>query len=317
MSDNNYKFTIDNYQIIKHGEINFKNGITLIVGSSNNGKSSIFKAFKQLIYNLSGNNYINQSSDKCRLKLDLNDNTYIEYIKYKNKSLYNIKSNENINTLEKLGVNQINDIKNLSNIDKNKDYNFWNQMDKPFLLSKNNREQFTMLQESPISNNLLNIQDNIKSDIKSKKDNILINQGKLDIISSNILKFNSILEYTDLSNNFINNVNNLNNINTKILNINNNLNELNKITEKLNKISIIKDININYSNDIFNSYKSITDLISKLVEINSKMNSNINNINILETKLNSLESFKNNNFKICPVCGNSLDNHKINIEGEC
>ena len=48
-------FTIENYQIIKKGSILIRPGITLITGPSNNGKSSIFKAYKQIIYNLSGN----------------------------------------------------------------------------------------------------------------------------------------------------------------------------------------------------------------------------------------------------------------------
>ena len=122
------KFTIDNYQIIKHGEILFRPGITLITGSSNNGKSSIFKAYKQLIYNLSGNTYINQNADKCKLTLENNDYK-IAYNKSKSKSNYDITTNEGTLSFDKLGVNQIPEIKDLVKIDKNLHYNFWEQLD--------------------------------------------------------------------------------------------------------------------------------------------------------------------------------------------
>ena len=140
------KFTIDNYQIIKHGEILFRPGITLITGSSNNGKSSIFKAYKQIIYNLSGNTYINQNADKCKLTLE-NDDYKITYTKTKTKSSYDITTNEGSLSFDKLGVNQIPEIKDLVKIDKNLHYNFWEQLEKPFLINRTNREQFLLLQE--------------------------------------------------------------------------------------------------------------------------------------------------------------------------
>ena len=151
------KFIIKNYQIIKNGEIELRPGITLITGPSNNGKSSIFKAYKQLIYNLSGNTYINQFADQCKLILD-NDEYTIEYKKTKTKSSYDIKvvNPETTLHIDKLGVNQIDKIKELTHIDKDLGYNFWDQLEKPFLLCKTNREQFLLLQQSPISANLLN-----------------------------------------------------------------------------------------------------------------------------------------------------------------
>ena len=36
--------------------------------------------------------------------------------------------------IDKLGVNQIDKVKELTNIDKNLGYNFWDQLEKPFLL---------------------------------------------------------------------------------------------------------------------------------------------------------------------------------------
>ena len=302
------KFTIDNYQIIKHGEILFRPGITLITGSSNNGKSSIFKAYKQLIYNLSGNTYINQNADKCKLTLENNDYKIV-YNKTKSKSSYNITTSDGTLSFDKLGVNQIPEIKDLVKIDKNLHYNFWEQLEKPFLINKTNREQFLLLQESPISSNLINIQDNIKSDIKTLKDDLLISQGSLNIINENILKEEKILENSDSINNLINNVTNIATTYNKLINLKNNLNNLNNINNELEKIHNVINITIDSNiEESYNKYLNLKNKISELININKSIESTNTEYTELENKLNNLINIINKKFNICPICGQEIHN---------
>ena len=53
-SKNNLKVTIENFQSISKGELEFTQGINIIVGQSNSGKSAILRALKGAVLNTSG-----------------------------------------------------------------------------------------------------------------------------------------------------------------------------------------------------------------------------------------------------------------------
>jgi len=302
------KFIIDNYQIIRHGEIEFRPGITLITGSSNNGKSSIFKAYKQLVYNLSGNTYINQYADKCKLTLE-NEDYKIVYNKTKTKSSYDITTKEGNISFDKLGVNQIKEIRDLIHIDKDLHYNFWEQLEKPFLINKTNREQFLLLQESPISGNLLNIQENIKSDIKALKDDLLIKQGSLEIVTENILKEEKVLVNSDDINSLVENVARLIETYNKLTNIKNNLITLNNIDIELEKVNNIVDIKFDSTiEESYNEYYNLKEKISKFVKFNKSIEEVNNEYDNINNKLNNLLNVISSKFSICPICGQEIHN---------
>ena len=63
-SKNNLKVTIENFQSISKGELEFTQGINIIVGQSNSGKSAILRAIKGSVLNPSGSQkYI---KNKCK-----------------------------------------------------------------------------------------------------------------------------------------------------------------------------------------------------------------------------------------------------------
>lgn len=305
------RFIIKNYQIIKKGEIELRPGITLITGPSNNGKSSIFKAYKQLIYNLSGNTYINQFADECKLILDSDEYT-IEYRKTKTKSSYDIKvvNPETTLHIDKLGVNQIDKVKELTHIDKNLGYNFWNQLEKPFLLCETNREQFLLLQESPISSNLFNIQENIKSDIKILKDSLLVTQGSLNVLNTNITKYEGILQYSERVNKLVDNMKNLSSLNDKITDVNKKIADINNIDKELLKIAELSEIELKVNiDDVYNKYQTFTNKIYNFTSISNEVKKETDAIEKNTNELSKLEEIINTYFNICPLCGNIL--HEI------
>ena len=305
-------FTIKNYQIIKDGMIKIRPGITLITGPSNNGKSSIFKAYKQLIYNTSGNTYINSFADKCKLVLE-NELYKIEYTKEKTKSSYDIKDTTGTQHIDKLGVNQIDKVKELTQIDKDFGYNFWDQLEKPFLLCKTNREQFLLLQESPISSNLLNIQETIKTDIKTLKDEILVSQGSLDVINNSITKQESILENSNLVQEVSNKASDLNILNKKLNTIMDKVREFSTIEKELEKFKNFEELNLNTNIDaIFNRYNSVLKRVNELTTYHQDILNIDKEINTTDNEIVNIKEIIEKYFQICPLCGNMIsENHNI------
>lgn len=305
-------FYIKNYQIIKNGKIKIRPGITLITGPSNNGKSSIFKAYKQIIYNLSGNTYINQFADECKLILD-NDEYTIEYRKTKTKSSYDIKvvNPETTLHIDKLGVNQIDKVKELTNIDKELGYNFWDQLEKPFLLDRTNREQFLLLQQSPISGNLVNIQNIIKNDIAEVKNDIVASQGGLDIVNKNIQTYARILVYSDDIKKVKEKFTTVDELNNKLGNFLSMIREYSQVEKELKACEEVANINLDSSiEEIYNKFVYYNDKIKEFSTINLNIKNEDTEITKLETEVKNLQKVIEDNFNICPICGNQLDlNH--------
>lgn len=303
------KFIIKNYQIIKKGEIELRPGMTLITGPSNSGKSSIFKAYKQLIYNLSGNTYINQFADECELILD-NDEYTIEYRKTKTKSSYDIKvvNPETTLHIDKLGVNQIDKVKELTHIDKELGYNFWDQLEKPFLLDRTNREQFLLLQESPISSNLINIQDNIKKDIKVLKDDILVSQGSLNIVNDNLSKYENILKYSGITNKLVSNMEQLSKTNDKLTYYGTNISKLDSISKELEKIQSLLNVELKVDTEaIYNKYSNFSNKISNFTTLSNNIKEVDIKISNTMDEINEIEKIMKDYFSICPLCGKPLE----------
>lgn len=69
---NNMDVSIKNYQIIKKAELSFIPGLNIILGPSNNGKSSILKGIKALLYTTPGTTPIRQGETSYIIGLKYN-----------------------------------------------------------------------------------------------------------------------------------------------------------------------------------------------------------------------------------------------------
>lgn len=186
-----YDIHIKNYQIITDIHLQLKQGLTLITGKSNHGKSSLLKAIQSLLYNPSGTTFITHSKPHTQITLthkDQNNNTLyqIQYTKTtQGTTTYQTQDpTTGTNTYSKIGQNQPQFIKDLTHISKDLNYNFWNQMDKPFLLSHTPREQFDLLQQSPHTQHLNQIQQQMVYDRKEAQQLLQNTQSQLDLITT-------------------------------------------------------------------------------------------------------------------------------------
>lgn len=72
------KVILDNFQSHEHTEIDFNNGLNIIVGESNNGKTSILRAIMWVIDNQPlGTDFIMAGKDECKVTICYDDGTSI------------------------------------------------------------------------------------------------------------------------------------------------------------------------------------------------------------------------------------------------
>lgn len=93
MSDT-LKVYLNNFQSITEASLEFKKGITLLVGASNSGKTATIRALKALLLNTSGSQrYIKNGTDQASVVMEYKGNV-VEWTRTKKESKYNINGKE-------------------------------------------------------------------------------------------------------------------------------------------------------------------------------------------------------------------------------
>lgn len=310
-----YTFKIKNYQIIKNAELEFRPGLTLLRGRSNNGKSSVFKAFKQLVYNTSGTDYIKHGSASTTLILDYEgeEKYSIEFSKgATGGSKYSLSTLAS--PLTKVGVNQPEQVRDLVKINKEFDYNFWNQLDKPFLISLSPREQFDLIQNSPHSVTLQSCLDALTEDRKQHQRNQLQLQSKLETLQEQSKVYAEQLR--DLPT--------VTEIHEKMQSLSQDRQKLTQLTDLLTRH---ESINIDFItqrlsllNNIpsTNSVQPIIDNITELERYHGLLLKTVQPINDINSKLNNIQqefadvqNLLSYGFDTCPLCNQELSAGQI------
>jgi len=305
------KIELKNFQSHKNSILEFTNGINIISGSSNNGKSSIIKAINFVINNEpKGTDIITYNEKECKVKLEIDDNI-IEKVKSDKENKYIINNVE----LKSIGQSIPEEINNLNFNELNLQMQF---------------DKFFLLQDSPgevarILNRIINLSI-IDESIKKIKSKVNKKKNDIDYLEADILNIkNKLNKYTNLEEieniiikcekledekNIIGERNNILRLwkielkeykekLRKYKNINKQKGLLKKLkVSKLdferinNKIIQLNDIKNNYNINIheLNSYK---DNKVKL-ELIKKLKGNINNYNILADKIDLLKGYQDN-----------------------
>ena len=78
---------IINFQSHKNTTMNFSNGLNVIVGESDVGKTAIIRALKWVLFNEpKGASFINRDSDECIVEINYSDG--ISLIRKRNKKIF-------------------------------------------------------------------------------------------------------------------------------------------------------------------------------------------------------------------------------------
>lgn len=144
---NTLKVHLKNFQSISNAELEFKQGLNIIVGESNSGKSAIFRAIKGAILNPSGSQkYIKNKQKEFEVTLDYNGNNILWQ-----RSTKSPKYTINGETYDKIGNSNLLDFINNSGfvLDENKNLmNIESELDLPFPFDKSNAELFKLFEKS-------------------------------------------------------------------------------------------------------------------------------------------------------------------------
>ena len=152
---NDLEVQIHDFQIIKDAKLKFVPGLNVIQGESNNGKTAIFRAIKSAIYNVPGTTNVRYGADSYLVGIGYNGHTVI--YKKGTETIYLIDGQQ-YNKPGRAQLNEVNDaldIKQLEINGVNEQLNFWDQMDKPFLLDRTPTELFRFIVDSGKDDNIV------------------------------------------------------------------------------------------------------------------------------------------------------------------
>lgn len=318
-----YDFTVTNYQIIKQAHLQFHPGLTLITGKSNNGKSSIFKAFQQLVYNTPGTHFIRHNTPNTQLTLihglqhpeGITKHYEITYTKSPDGGKYDVYNglNNKQEQYTKLGSSQLPQIKDLTNINKELNYNFWNQMDKPFLISLSPKEQFDLIQNSPHSTPLNNCITSLTHDRKQTQQSQLQRQSQLELLQQQNDTYNTQLQNLPTITTLHDKLNSLLPTHTQLQQLIQLLTQHNSVnlTPIHNRLTQLQNIPQIQSNTL-TTLQQIKQVYSQLLRTVKPINDLHSQQNSLTQQLNVITQIQQTHFQVCPFCNRPMQNDHQN-----
>lgn len=83
------KVILKNFQSHQHSIVEFENGLNVIVGPSDTGKSAIIRGIKWVLYNEpSGDYFIREGENECSVTLEFSDGIAVERFRSRSKNIY-------------------------------------------------------------------------------------------------------------------------------------------------------------------------------------------------------------------------------------
>ena len=294
-SQNNVNLSVKDFQIIKSANLSFLPGLNCIIGQSNNGKSALMRAAKACIYNEPGTTSVRLGCNNFAVGLQMNGHTVI--LQKGNNSIYKV-DNE---VYGKIGRTQLDEvakalgIKQLNINGSNEEINFWDQMEKPFLLDRSETELFRFIVDSGKDNNVTTALKSITQDRQQITRDITITEGKIQAIEETIKKQEDDLKDSD----------NKISICNKVIELGPKIKRVNEITNLKNKAlldgkqlseSLLVKSNLDIIlNKVFNKLESVntyTKKINLINELSNRIETQQNNINNLSNTLNKIKSLE-------------------------
>ena len=294
-NQNVVNLSVKDFQIIKNANLSFLPGLNCIIGQSNNGKSALMRAAKACIYNESGTTSVRLGCSNFAVGIQMNGHTVI--LQKGANSLYKVDNQ----VYGKIGRTQLEEVANALGIrdlninGSNEEINFWDQMEKPFLLDRTETELFRFIVDSGKDNNVTTALKTITQDRQQISKDITLTEGKFALLDDTLARqeeelkdadkkitiYNRVIELgpkikrvqtiTDLKNKVIQDGQQLSNC----FNLKNKLDTL--LTSIYDRLNII----INSSSKLDSVNKLVTD-ISSTSSIISELNNRLSKISHLE-----------------------------------
>lgn len=311
------KIELNNFQSHKETVLNLSDGINIIAGSSDSGKSAILRALNWIIYNRPvGDAFISHWADnvKCEVVIDGN-----KVARIKNKKMNGYILNDKF--LEAIRTDVPDEIITLLNID---DVNIQRQLDAPFLLSDTPGEVARFLNKIinlDVIDKVLFTVDKRKREtndafkkVTSEISNLEIDLNKYEFLDGLESQINYLLDYYDTYKNKANIFLSLSGTLNDIQNIKNEIDSLIIDDDMLDMIKECKDIQQNY-NVVYEKYTTINKVINNIVECNKLLDkySSVDEIyNDINDAKNLFEKYKDFSSKFLSIGYNISEYDTIN-----
>ena len=292
MEDNKTLIQIKNYHSIEEAKINIRQGITVIVGATNAGKSSIMRALLDLINNTCSDSDVKIGTDECSIAVKNNGNT-VKLIRNPNKAMkttYVINGEE----ISKVGRNKVEEAECIGfGYTGDFQLNILKQEDLPFLIYEPANRLYDFLSQSR-SNELLEAGEELKNDKKALQKSLTMAEAEVNEIKNryneireeltkypNIEKMKNLTDYIKKSKSEID----------KFMSIyddySSHINRIKEVAEKIENID--KDLDriklLNLDNLI-----NISKNLSLIEEIKDDYENNIENIKAINEKIAGIKT---------------------------
>ena len=178
---------VKDFNCIREAEFQFLPGLTVLQGESNGGKSSVFRAIENTIFNQSGTANVQHGKQFYLVGIENNGHKVI-FKKGKAGGVYKVDDVE----YSKVGVGQIEQVADALGIretvlaGEKVRLNFWSQMGYPFLLDRSPGQLYKFIVDSSESESLSSVLKDIAKDIKDTNASIMANDSKLDLLRSQL-----------------------------------------------------------------------------------------------------------------------------------
>lgn len=306
------KITINNFQSHESSELKLSEGVNVIVGSSDSGKSAILRALKWVIYGKprgdafcswwGGKTSVNIEFDDCSVSRSKegNDNKYIL-----------LDSDENKKVFTAFGNDIPAEITNALNID---DINFQKQGDAPFLISNTSGEVAAHFNRMANLEQIDNSVRYIQSEINSTEQSIKTKKQDYD---EKVIQYKK-LNYIDAIENMVSDIETLENKKIKVSN------GITKISAFIASINSIDDevSNLQYVVKADNAINDIVELFAAKNEVQTNTNtldSFITKIQTIDKKIEWAEKYIQSEPLINKIVSqfDELKNTKIDYKDLC
>ena len=234
------KLQIKNYQSHKNSELAFSEGINVIVGSSDAGKSAILRSIRWLLFNRPlGSNFIRHGTTSCSLVLETNRGK-IERHKG-NDNYYKVNDTE----FRAIGTDIPEDVKDVINVEE---INVQRQLDKHFLILGSGGEIASTLNE------VLNI-DEIDKSVSHCSSKVRSLDKEINIFSSQLEQEREEFKKYDNLDEIIEKIKKWEKDENKVSDTRNRINELDTLIDEIKEVE-----------DRQKTYKNVDTILDKIDE---------------------------------------------------
>lgn len=289
------KVSVKDFQIVKSASLEFVPGLTAILGESNNGKSALFRAIKSCIYNEPGTTNVRVGCKNYMVGIEHKGHKVI--LQKGENSLYLIDGKQ----YNKIGRTQVPEVAEALGIsalninDNTEKINFWDQMEKPFLLDRNSSDLFRFIVDSGEDDNLNTTLRSMVTDKNSLNTEKNLKEGSINTLKEQIKNMDELLAGSEDKIKLCENIisfgpmtSKLVTTKTTITNINNTTNTIRETTNNItNRTEIKRELESKLNTISYNISKK-----AQITEAVTKYTNTSNTLDKLTTQTKDKVDFK-------------------------